>query len=50
MDDILIDLCDSYGWDYIDDVTLGCPCGNCIEHDGECDECGPSPLRLAGLI
>jgi hypothetical protein len=42
------------GWELVDpeftDSYLVCPCGNEIEQDGQCAVCGPSPLRLQGLI
>lgn len=37
-------------WFAESDETLICPCGDVIEWDGECNECGPSPLRTMGLI
>lgn len=33
-----------------DDVTLTCPHGHRIEHDGECPDGCVSPLREMGLI
>lgn len=38
------------GWEVEDDRTMICPCGEQIEHDGDCDECGPSPFKLMGMI
>lgn len=54
MEDQLIAIAEQYGWEYETGFgTSGnfiCPCGYTIEQDGECSECGPSPLRRAGLI
>ncbi len=38
------------GWEAEHESVLICPCGNTIEWDGQCPECGPSPLRSMGLI
>ncbi len=37
-------------WEVEDESVLICPCGDTIEWDGACPECGPSPLRTLGLI
>jgi hypothetical protein len=50
MDEMIEELCAGTGWHYIDDVTLECPCGELLEHDAACDECGPNPLQQMGLI
>ncbi len=49
-EDILTHLCAHYGWEYDSPETLICPCGDTIEHDGSCPDCGPSPLLREGLI
>lgn len=50
MEDIANEVLLGTGWFAEDDVTLVCPCGNSIEWDGDCPECGPSPLKGMGLI
>lgn len=49
-EEILEDIAPDWSTDGVDDSVLICPCGDRIEQDGECPRCGPSPLRLAGLI
>lgn len=48
--DMANELLDGTGWEADSTETLVCPCGDCIEWDGECSECGSSPLRTMGLI
>lgn len=50
MTEMANELLEGTDWEAIDDCTLSCPCGDCIEWDGRCDECGPSPLTMMGLI
>lgn len=38
------------GWTVESESVLTCPCGRRIEWDGECPECGPTPIRRRGLI
>ena len=38
------------GWSIVDDYTLECPCGYCLELDGDCPECGENPLRMNGMV
>jgi hypothetical protein len=44
------EILDGTGWDVEDDTCLICPCGNTIEYDGRCPECGPSPFITLGMI
>lgn len=37
---------EGYGMDFL----FICPCGNTIEQDGRCPECGPSPMVAMGMI
>lgn len=51
MRDMLAEVLRGSKWepgDYGDSVV--CPCGEEIELDGECSECGPSPLLAMGVI
>ena len=54
MEQMLQELAEQFGWDYETGYgTSGlfiCPCGNSIERDGRCGECGPSPALRAGLM
>ena len=50
MIDILETLLEGTDWYVIDECALECPCGYAIELDGECDECGETPLRINGYI
>ncbi len=38
------------GWEYVDSSVLCCPCGHCIEYDGECPNGCVSPLFDLGMI
>jgi len=51
MDELMQEIFEGTGWEYIDDVTIECPCGNELEHDAACpDGCGPNPLMQMGFI
>jgi len=38
------------GWEVESAETLICPCGDTLEWDANCIECGPNPLMAEGLI
>lgn len=54
MGEYLQQIAQSMGWDYeVEYGTSGnfiCQCGDLIEQDGQCSDCGPSPAMRLGLI
>ena len=43
-------LLEGTGWEVESTETLICPCGDTLEWDAGCIECGPNPLMAGGFI